>query len=125
MSHGHLFQGRFKSLVVERDEYFGPLIHYIHLNPIRANLVQTDTIETYRWSTQWHRFHKRKRSDFMALEQGLYYAGHRPDTMKGRRDYLQHLLWIHSDFKAKRRIQSSRLSRRQNAILPHKHCFTT
>ena len=111
LSHGHLFQGRFKSLVVERDEYLGPLIHYIHSNPIRANIVQTDTIETYRWSTLWYLFHKRKRNDFMELEYGLYYAGNLSDTMKGRRDYLQHLLGIHSDFKAKRHIQSSRLCR--------------
>ena len=111
LSHGHLFQGRFKSLVVERDEYLGPLIHYIHLNPIRASIVQRDAIETYRWSTLWYLFHKRKRHDFMELEHGLHYAGNLSDTMKGRRDYLQHLFWIHSDFKAKRRIQSSRFCR--------------
>jgi REP element-mobilizing transposase RayT len=111
LSHGHLFQGRFKSLVVERDEYLGPLIHYIHLNPIRANLVQRDSIETYRWSTLWYLLRKRKRNESMELEHGLYYAGNLPDTMKGRRIYLQHLLWIPSDIKAKRRIQSSRLCR--------------
>jgi putative transposase len=111
LSHGHLFQGRFKALVVERDEYLGPLIHYIHLNPLRANMVNTETIETYRWSTLWYLFHKRKRPDCMALELGLYYAGNLADTMKGRRDYLQYLLWIQSDAKAKQRIQSSRLCR--------------
>jgi hypothetical protein len=111
LSHGHLFQGRFKSLVVERDEYLGPLIHYIHLNPIRANLVQKDTIETYRWSSLWYLFHKRKRFDFMALEHGLCYAGNLSDTMRGRRDYLQHLLWLQSDSKAKRQVQSSKLCR--------------
>ena len=31
---GHVFQGRYKSLVVERDAYFGPLLNYIHLNPL-------------------------------------------------------------------------------------------
>ena len=51
LSHGHLFQGRFKSLVVEQDEYLGPLIHYIHLNPVRANIAQKDAIEMYRWTT--------------------------------------------------------------------------
>jgi hypothetical protein len=53
-AHGHLFQGRFKSLIVERDEYLGPLIHYIHLNPIRANLATMDKPETYRWSSLWY-----------------------------------------------------------------------
>ena len=50
-AHGHLFQGRFRSLVVERDEYLGPLIHYIHLNPVRAGLVTTEKMESYRWSS--------------------------------------------------------------------------
>ena len=111
LSHGHLFQGRFKSLVVERDEYLGPLIHYIHLNPLRARLVQNDTMETYRWSSLWYLFSKRKRLDFMALEHGLYYAGNLSDTMRGRRGYVQHLLWLQSDSKAKRQVQSSKLCR--------------
>ena len=111
LNHGHLFQGRFKSLVVERDEYLGPLIHYIHLNPLRANLVQANSIETYRWSTLWYLFHKRKRTNFMTMEHVLYYSGNLPDTMQGRRDYVKHILWVQSDIKAKRQIQSSRLCR--------------
>src|SRR5450432_1744377 len=35
---GHLFQGRYKSLVVDPDGVLGPLCHYIHLNPVRAKL---------------------------------------------------------------------------------------
>lgn len=37
---GHLFQNRFKSFIVEEDKYFLELIRYIHLNPIRAGIVQ-------------------------------------------------------------------------------------
>jgi len=33
---GHLFQGRYKSLVIDADSYFQELTGYIHLNPIRA-----------------------------------------------------------------------------------------
>ena len=36
---GHLFQGRYKSLVVEPEVGLGPLCHYIHLNPVQAGLV--------------------------------------------------------------------------------------
>src|SRR3984957_10360858 len=36
---GHLFQGRFKSIIVDDNRYFKELIRYIHLNPVRANLV--------------------------------------------------------------------------------------
>jgi putative transposase len=37
---GHLFQGRFKSIVVDKDAYFLELTRYIHLNPVYAGLVQ-------------------------------------------------------------------------------------
>ena len=37
---GHLFQGRYKAILCEKDEYLLTLVRYIHLNPIRAKLVQ-------------------------------------------------------------------------------------
>ena len=37
---GHLFQGRYKALVVDRDAYYLELIRYIHLNPWRAKMVR-------------------------------------------------------------------------------------
>ncbi|GFO65392.1 transposase [Geomonas paludis] len=36
---GHLFQGRFKSIVVDTDTYLLELSRYVHLNPVRAHLV--------------------------------------------------------------------------------------
>ncbi len=36
---GHLFQGRYKAIVCEKDRYLLALIRYIHLNPVRAKLV--------------------------------------------------------------------------------------
>jgi putative transposase len=38
---GHLFQNRYKSIVVEEDSYFLELVRYIHLNPVRAGIVRT------------------------------------------------------------------------------------
>jgi hypothetical protein len=37
---GHLFQGRYKAIVCEKEGYLLQLIRYIHLNPVRAKLVQ-------------------------------------------------------------------------------------
>lgn len=37
---GHLFQGRYKAIVVDRDSYLGELSRYIHLNPVRVNIVK-------------------------------------------------------------------------------------
>ncbi|MBU2102221.1 MAG: transposase, partial [Candidatus Omnitrophica bacterium] len=46
---GHLFQGRFKSLIVDADEYLKPLSRYIHLNPVRAKMVES--LDSYYWSS--------------------------------------------------------------------------
>ena len=46
---GHLFQGRYKSILIEADSYALELSRYIHLNPARvgASVVPDD----YRWSS--------------------------------------------------------------------------
>jgi len=36
---GHLFQGRYKALLLDADEYLLELIRYVHLNPVRAGIV--------------------------------------------------------------------------------------
>ncbi|MDD4013500.1 MAG: transposase [Candidatus Omnitrophica bacterium] len=46
---GHLFQGRYKSIIVDKDSYFLELTRYIHLNPVRAKITQLP--EEYRWSS--------------------------------------------------------------------------
>ena len=46
---GHVLQGRFKSLLVDRDEYFLQVLRYIMLNPVRADLV--DDPGAWRWSS--------------------------------------------------------------------------
>jgi REP element-mobilizing transposase RayT len=46
---GHVLQGRFKALLVDRDSYFLQLLRYIMLNPIEANLV--DDPGKWRWSS--------------------------------------------------------------------------
>lgn len=38
---GHLFQNRFKSIVVEEEPYFMELVRYIHLNPVRVGVVNS------------------------------------------------------------------------------------
>ena len=38
---GHLFQGRHKSILCQSDPYLAKLIRYVHLNPVRANLVES------------------------------------------------------------------------------------
>ena len=47
--HGHLFQGRFKAILIDADEYLKHLSRYIHLNPVRAKIVASPA--EYLWSS--------------------------------------------------------------------------
>ena len=48
---GHLFQNRYKSVVCEEDTYLLELTRYIHLNPLRAKLVEDlKSLDKYPWS---------------------------------------------------------------------------
>lgn len=46
---GHLFQGRFKAMLVDKEAYLLELSRYIHLNPYRAGIVKMP--EKYKWSS--------------------------------------------------------------------------
>jgi len=46
---GHVFQGRFKSILVEKDSYLLEVCRYIVLNPVRAGIVKHP--EDYPWSS--------------------------------------------------------------------------
>ena len=48
---GHLFENRYKSILCDEDTYLLALIRYIHLNPIRAKIIQTmEELDRYPWS---------------------------------------------------------------------------
>ena len=55
---GHLFQGRFKSLLVENDAYLLQLSCYIHRNPLRAGMVER--LADYPWSSYPFYAYKKK-----------------------------------------------------------------
>ncbi|RLC06227.1 MAG: transposase [Deltaproteobacteria bacterium] len=49
--HGQLFQNRYKSILCQEDPYLMELVRYIHLNPLRAGLVEDiKELEKYPWS---------------------------------------------------------------------------
>jgi REP element-mobilizing transposase RayT len=47
--HGHLFQGRYKAILIDAEAYLKQLSRYIHLNPLRAKMVKR--LEDHRWSS--------------------------------------------------------------------------
>ena len=46
---GHLFQGRFKAILVDRDSYLLEVCRYVDLNPVRARMVKRP--DAYAWSS--------------------------------------------------------------------------
>lgn len=65
---GHLLQGRYKAIVVDRDSYYLELIRYIHLNPWRAKMVKNPDSFKYsghralvdkEWAKKWNDWYDR------------------------------------------------------------------
>ena len=46
---GHLFERRYRAILVQADSYLQELVRYIHLNPVRARMV--DDLADYVWSS--------------------------------------------------------------------------
>ncbi|CAA6696134.1 MULTISPECIES: transposase [unclassified Lentimonas] len=109
--HGKLFQGRYKSLIVEEDSHLGALLHYVHLNPVRANMVSVDQLKDYRWSSVWYLFNKRKRPSFLDCSGALKAAGALADTPKGRNQYLSYLKWLSEEDAAQKEMAFEKMCR--------------
>jgi putative transposase len=60
---GHLFQGRYRAILVEKDRYLLPLSRYVHLNPVRAGLVRRP--EGYPWSSYREYVGRQKKEDWV------------------------------------------------------------
>jgi len=67
---GTLWEGRYRSAVVETDQYLLACMRYIELNPVRAGLVSEPTM--YRWSSHAH--YAGLRVDPLVTEHAVYWA---------------------------------------------------
>lgn len=82
---GHLFQGRYKAILVEADSYAGELSRYIHLNPVRASMVELP--EKYDWSSYRYYIGKRRRPDWLTEDAILSYFGN--NNVQARKNYRE------------------------------------
>ena len=60
---GPLFRGRYKSLLIDAEEYFLSVVRYIHHNPLKAGVASD--IDRYRWSSHWGYLNKQQRPDWL------------------------------------------------------------
>jgi REP element-mobilizing transposase RayT len=75
---GHLFQGRYKAILVDIDEYAKELSRYIHLNPVRAKIVEA--AEEYEWSSYIFYIGKQKPAKWLYRDFILGYFGKKVST---------------------------------------------
>ena len=88
---GHLFQGRYKAILVEFDEYAMELTRYIHLNPVRAGMVTLP--EEYRWSSYPSYIGLSPVPDWLRLEAILAHFGKNAASANQRyRSFVEDLL---------------------------------
>ncbi len=86
--HGKLFQNRYKSILCQEDPYFLELVRYIHLNPLRAKLVNDLTeLSKYRYSGHSVILGNRK-NDWQDVDYVLSFFAKRKGTARKR--YLEH-----------------------------------
>lgn len=90
---GHLFQGRYKALLVEAGEPLGLVCHYIHLNPVRAGVLPLSRLQEYRSSSYWYLSRPKARPPCLQVTTALAEAGGLADTSGGRRSYADYLSW--------------------------------
>jgi REP element-mobilizing transposase RayT len=90
---GHLFQGRYKAILVEKEEYLVELSRYLHLNPVRIKENSQLEVEEkrrilkgYGWSSYAGYTHLRKRQPFVHYSEILHIVAG-GDGFGGRRKY--------------------------------------
>ena len=89
---GHLYQGRYKSILVEKDSYLHILSRYIHLNPVRTKQKESTSLtekknylKSYPWSSLLGYRENTKKDSFVDYAQILEtYGG---DNREGRKLY--------------------------------------
>jgi hypothetical protein len=88
--NGHLFQGRFKSILVDADEYLKYLSRYIHLNPVRAKLVESPS--EYPWSSYLFFTGKTKTPEWLETKYLLSQFGRRrKESCKKYKDFVENV----------------------------------
>ena len=85
---GHLLQGRFKGIIVDKDRYLVALSRYIHLNPVRVKLVKRPN--EYPWTSYRAFIDQRAESSLVDTGETLsYFSKHRDRAVRGYREFVE------------------------------------
>lgn len=89
---GHIFQGRYKAVVVEKESHLGELCRYVVLNPIRARMV--DSPEQWQWSSYAETIGKKEVPSFLTVDWILSQFGQK--RKEAQRKYAE---FVHEGIK--------------------------
>ena len=84
---GHLFQGRYKAMLCDKDSYLFSLVKYIHMNPVRAGRARCP--EAYLWSS--HRLYIGESRDRGIVDSEHVLKIFSEDNRRARRAYQEYM----------------------------------
>jgi len=93
---GHLFQGRYKAILVGKDAYAKELSRYVHLNPVRTGIV--DIPEAYEWSS-YNLYTGEKKAPLWLCRDFIlaYFGASISAAQRGYKDFVQGLIHYEYD----------------------------
>ncbi|MEA3363570.1 MAG: transposase [Thermodesulfobacteriota bacterium] len=86
---GHLFQGRFKAILVDADEYLNQVSRYIHLNPVKAKIVETP--QAYAWSSYPVFIGEKEKPDWLDTALLAYFGKQQKSAIRNYRAFVEEI----------------------------------
>lgn len=107
---GHLFQGRFKAVLVDRDSYLAVLCRYVERNPVAAGLVARP--EDWRWSSCRAHLGLEAAPTWLAVDElQSFMLGRTPASTRDRKLAVRrYLAWVHDEQETDAQFWQSHLS---------------
>jgi len=94
---GHLFQGQFKSVLIQSDDQLQHVSRYIHLNPYSSGLVKSlKDLDKYEWSSLLE--YSNNKNTILSTRKHLI----NPNTFKKCNDYL---IFVHNNADYQKRLE--------------------
>jgi putative transposase len=101
---GSLFKGRYKSILVDSDNYLQHLNKYIHRNPVEAGIVKN--ARDYKWSSYQYYIKPKNKPDWLNTEKTLKMLGCVEDVVKYKHYISQDQNPYIEKFYSKQRLKS-------------------
>jgi REP element-mobilizing transposase RayT len=106
---GHLFQGRYQSLLIENNDALCRVVDYIHLNPVRAGILTPAQLADFRWSSL-RRFIKNEGFPGLVASDWLTHKGI-DSTPTGWQNYIDYLADLVGDEARQKELGFDSMSR--------------